>query len=225
MIWIIGIAVALAAYLIGSVNSSILLSRAFFGEDIRKSGSGNAGATNMLRTHGKKVAIATLVIDILKGVAAVLLGVLAEWILSALLAAKFGGQPLVDWYVPGQFKYIAGFFVVLGHSFPIFFGFRGGKSVATGLGVMLTLNWQVGLIVLAIALVIMAISRYVSLGSVIGALMFPVLLAVFELGRGDFDLIEILVAAAMGLLIVARHHANISRLLKGTENKLFVKKN
>ena len=93
MIWIIGIAVALAAYLIGSVNSSILLSRAFFGEDIRKSGSGNAGATNMLRTHGKKVAIATLVIDILKGVAAVLLGVLAEWILSALLAAKFGGQP------------------------------------------------------------------------------------------------------------------------------------
>ena len=90
---------------------------------------------------------------------------------------------------------------------------------------MLTLNWQVGLIVLAIALVIMAISRYVSLGSVIGALMFPVLLAVFELGGGDFDLIEILVAAAMGLLIVARHHANISRLLKGTENKLFAKKN
>ncbi len=223
MIWFIGIAAAVAAYLIGSINTSIILSRVFFGEDIRKSGSGNAGATNMLRTHGKKFAIATLIMDILKGVIAVLLALAADNILAQLLPLQYAQSPEAE-YILGNLKYIAGFFVVLGHSFPIYFGFRGGKGVATGLGVILTLNWQVGLIVLALSLIIMAVSRYVSLGSVIGALLFPLLLAVFTLGAGNFDMIEIIMAAALSLLIIARHHSNISRLLHGNENKLFSKK-
>lgn len=223
MIWFISIAAAVAAYLIGSINTSIILSRVFFGEDIRKSGSGNAGATNMLRTHGKKFAIATLIMDILKGVIAVLLALAADNILAQLLPLQYSQRPEAE-YILGNLKYIAGFFVVLGHSFPIYFRFRGGKGVATGLGVILTLNWQVGLIVLALSLIIMAVSRYVSLGSVIGALLFPLLLAVFTLGAGSFDMIEIMMAAALSLLIIARHHSNISRLLHGNENKLFSKK-
>ena len=223
MIWFFGIAAAAAAYLIGSINTSIILSRIFFGDDIRKSGSGNAGATNMLRTHGKKFAAATLVLDILKGVIAVLLAFLADNIIAGLLSPQYAQYPEAE-YILGNLKYIAGFFVVLGHSFPLYFGFRGGKGVATGLGVMLTLNWQVGLIVLVISLIIMAVTRYVSLGSVIGALLFPLLLAVFTLGGGSFDIIEVVMAAALGLLIIVRHHSNISRLMHGNENKLFSKK-
>lgn len=223
MIWFIGIAAAVAAYLIGSINTSIILSRIFFGDDIRKSGSGNAGATNMLRTHGKKFAIATLILDILKGVAAVLLALLADNIIARLLTSQYAQYPEAA-YILGNLKYIAGFFVVLGHSFPLYFGFRGGKGVATGLGVMMTLNWQVGLIVLAVSLIIMVVTRYVSLGSVIGALLFPLLLAAFTLGGGSFDIVEVIMAAALGLLVIARHHANISRLIHGSENKLFSKK-
>lgn len=223
MIWFIGIAAALAAYLIGSINSSIILSKVFCGDDIRTSGSGNAGATNMLRTHGKKLAIATLVLDILKGVIAVLIAVLIDKAAKGLLPAEYAQYPQAG-YIIGNLKYIAGFFVVLGHSFPVFFGFRGGKGVATGLGVMMTLNWQVGLIVLAVSIIIMALTRYVSLGSVIGALLFPLLLSVFMLGGKNFNPTAALSACALGILIIARHHANISRLLHGTENKLFSKK-
>ena len=136
------IAAAAAAYLIGSINSSILISRIVSGKDIRESGSGNAGATNMLRTMGKKYAVITLVIDILKGVAAVL---------AARLTAGIG--------MPEYAAYVAGVCVVLGHNFPVFFGFKGGKGVATSLGVVLVLDWQVGVIVLVTALLIMALSR------------------------------------------------------------------
>lgn len=221
MIWFIGIAAAVIAYLIGSINTSIILSRAFTGSDIRTSGSGNAGATNMLRTHGKKLAVITLICDILKGVVAVLLGVLADYLL--LQSAVLGSAPAAA-FILGNLHYIAGFFVVLGHNFPVFFGFRGGKGVATGLGVMMTLNWQVGLIVLAVSIIIMAATRYVSLGSVIGAAMFPLLLLAFGLGSGEFSPMAVIMAAALAVLIIARHHANISRLMRGEENKLFSKK-
>ncbi len=214
MAWIIGILTIIAAYLIGSISPSIILSKALYGSDIRSSGSGNAGTTNMLRTHGKKVAIFTLLCDILKGVIPVLL---------ANLAIRFWGDSLAD-YIASSLPYIAGFFAVLGHNFPIFFGFKGGKGVATTLGVVLTVNWQLGLIVMVVALAIMAATRYVSLGSCIGALVFPIMYLVTSLMSGTFDAISMVFSAALGLLIILRHHSNIKRLLNGTENKLGAKK-
>lgn len=201
------IAVGVIAYLIGSINSSILISKAVTGKDIRKSGSGNAGATNMLRTMGKKYAIITLVIDILKGVVALLL---------AKLAINFGAYDVS--------MYVAGVTVVIGHNFPVFFGFKGGKGVATSLGVILILDWKIGLITLVIALAIMAISKYVSLGSIMAAVVFIILQTVFMLVTDSFDITRFICVLILGGLLIIRHRANIVRLLNGTENKLGSKK-
>lgn len=189
----------IAAYLIGSINSSILISKAVSGKDIRESGSGNAGATNMLRTMGKKYAVITLVIDIIKGIAAVLI---------ARAAIAFGAYE--------QCIYLAGLAVCLGHCFPVFFGFRGGKGVATGLGVLFMWNWQTALIVLAAALVIMAVTRYVSLGSVIAALLF----AVIETIKLSGNAVGIACVIAVAVLLVWKHRGNIARLAKGEESRL-----
>lgn len=201
------IVLGVIAYLIGSINSSILISKIVTGKDIRKSGSGNAGATNMLRTMGKKYAVITLVIDILKGVIALLL---------AKLAMNMGAYDIAP--------YIAGVLVVLGHNFPIFFGFRGGKGVATSLGVVLMLDWKIGVIVLVIALLIMAISKYVSLGSITAAVVFIILqIAVMVISK-DFNIVRLICVITLGGLLIVRHRANIVRLIQGTENKLGAKK-
>lgn len=204
---VLTIILAIVCYLIGSINSSILISKIVSGKDIRESGSGNAGATNMLRTMGKKYAIITLVIDILKGVAAIIL---------AKLAIRFGVMDTVT--------YIAGVAVVLGHNFPVFFGFRGGKGVATSLGVVLMLDWKIGLIVLIIALAIMAITRYVSLGSVMAAVVFIAVQTAVMLVTNTFDIIRFICVMALGLLLIIRHRSNILRLIRGEENKLGSKK-
>ena len=201
------IAVGVVAYLIGSINSSILISKAVMGKDIRESGSGNAGATNMLRTMGKKYAIITLVIDILKGVVALIL---------AKLAMSFGAYDVS--------MYIAGVAVVVGHNFPVFFGFKGGKGVATSLGVILLLDWKIGLITLAIAIVIMAISKYVSLGSIMAAVVFMILQIAVMIINDSFDVTRLVCVLILGGLLIIRHRANIVRLLNGTENKLGSKK-
>ena len=126
------IAIAIIAYLIGSINFSIILSKKIAGFDVRQKGSGNAGTTNMLRSVGKKAAVITLICDILKGVVAILIAIILGNI------------------VPTQNKallvQVAGIFVILGHTFPIFFGFKGGKGVATSLGILLMSNWKIGLI-------------------------------------------------------------------------------
>lgn len=194
---------AVAAYLIGSINSSILISRIVSGKDIRESGSGNAGATNMLRTMGKKYAVITLIIDILKGVFAVLI---------AKLAAKYGG---IEWGT-----YAAGALVCIGHCYPVFFGFKGGKGVATGLGVLLMWDWQTGLIVLAIAILLMALTRYVSLGSITAAVIF----AVIEIIKLKGSISESICVVVVAALLVWKHRANIDRLIHGKENKLGAKK-
>ncbi len=201
------IAVGIVSYLIGSINSSILISKAVMGKDIRESGSGNAGATNMLRTMGKRYAIITLIIDILKGVVALLL---------AKLAIRLGAYAVST--------YIAGVAVVIGHNFPVFFGFKGGKGVATSLGVILLLDWKIGLITLIIALAIMAVSKYVSLGSIMAALVFVIIQTVVMIVTDNFDITRFLCVLILGGLLIIRHRANIVRLLNGTENKLGAKK-
>lgn len=226
MFTVITALLAFLAYLFGSVNTSVILSKSIYGEDVRTSGSGNAGATNMLRTYGAGIAILTLICDILKGALSVLL---ASW-LDIIFSSYFKSYPISAFertYLLENLKYIVGIFVVLGHDFPIWFGFRGGKGVATSLGVILALNWQIGLIVLAIALLIMIFSRYVSLGSVIGAVVYPFIVLTYTLASGEKlanNIVYLIMSFTLAILLVLKHHSNIKRLKEGTENKLFAKK-
>jgi len=224
MIYTIFAITALLAYFIGSINTSIILSKTFYGDDIRNSGSGNAGATNMLRTHGKGVAFLTLICDILKGSLVVFL---TYW-LDIVLISMYKGKPMstIEYdYIFGNLTYIAGFFVVLGHDFPIWFGFKGGKGVATSLGVIIATNWKIGLIVLAVALIIMIFSRYVSLGSITAAVVYPFILLTYIIASEEkINLTYLAMAVLLALMLVLKHHSNIKRLKNGTENKLFAKK-
>lgn len=210
MKYLIIISVAVISYLIGSVNFSILISKAISGKDIRESGSGNAGATNMLRTHGKKMGVLTLLLDVLKGIIAIIIAMIVD--------KNIGANT-------GILSYIAGVCVILGHNFPIYFGFKGGKGVATSLGVVLMLDWKVGLIVAVCAIAIMAITRYVSLGSILGGAAYIVVEIVKAIVTKNYNVIQLVCVVIIGGLLIARHHANIKRLLSGTENKLsFCKK-
>ena len=155
------IIVGIVAYLIGSISFSVIFSKKMAGFDVREKGSGNAGTTNMLRSVGKKAAVITLICDILKGVVSIGIAIIVGNIIKDLDKAL-----LVQ---------IAGILVVVGHTFPIFFGFKGGKGVATSLGVILMTNWKIGLICLIFALVLMALTKMVSVGSIAAAILFPVL--------------------------------------------------
>lgn len=206
---VVYIVMALIAYAIGSINFSVIFSKKFAGFDLREKGSGNAGTTNMLRTVGKKAAIITLVCDILKGVVSIGIALLAGLIFKDVSSAV-----LVQ---------ISGLAVILGHTFPIFFEFRGGKGVATSLGVLIMTNWQIGLICLVFALVLMALTRMVSLGSIAAAVLFPVLTLFIHTNYivdGNYLIFSILLA----VLVVFNHRSNVKRLLNGTENKLSFKK-
>ena len=169
---------AIVSYLIGSVNFSILLSKMLSGKDIRESGSGNAGATNMLRTYGKKMGVITLLLDVLKGIVVILLSRLVKNI-----AGTDEIYPVIS--------YIAGVCVILGHNFPLYFGFKGGKGVATSLGVVLMLDWKVGLIVAVVAIAVMAVTRYVSLGSILGGAMYIVIEIVKMIVTKSVDVIQL----------------------------------
>lgn len=221
MLYIASILIVIISYFIGSISSSVIISKKISGLDIRNEGSGNAGATNMLRVHGKKAGAATLLCDIAKGIVAVCIGYITDKILIA------SGVQTFNWFetniLINNLKYIAGVFVVLGHDFPVFFGFRGGKGIATSLGVMLALDWKIGLIVAVFSILIMAATRYVSLGSIIGGVIYPVAVTAFMLGKGNINIVYLLSAVILGILAIAKHHANIKRLLNGNENKLFVK--
>ena len=206
------IIVGIIAYLIGSINFSVLISKKMAGFDVREKGSGNAGSTNMLRSIGKKAAILTLVCDILKGVVAVLIAVVV-----GKLVKNVDKAALVQ---------IAGILVVIGHTFPIFFEFKGGKGVATSLGVLLMINWKIGLICLVFALVIMALGRIVSLGSVGAAVLCPVLtLFIHSNYIVEASGIKYLVfGLILAVIVIFNHRANIQRIANGTENKLSFKK-
>ena len=205
------IIVSIVAYLIGSISFSVIISKKMAGFDVREKGSGNAGATNMLRSVGKKAAALTLLGDALKGVVAILFAIIVGAIAKDLDKAL-----LVQ---------LAGILVVVGHTFPIFFGFKGGKGVATSLGVLLMTNWQIGLICLVFALVLMALTRMVSMGSVGAAILFPILVLFihtnYTVSEGSSYLIYSIILA---VIVAFNHRTNIQRILNGTENKLSFKK-
>ncbi|MCH5210123.1 MAG: glycerol-3-phosphate 1-O-acyltransferase PlsY [Oscillospiraceae bacterium] len=222
------IAVAVISYLIGSINFSILISKAISGKDIRESGSGNAGATNMLRTYGKKMGILTLVLDVLKGIIVILLTIAAsKWVQSYLVESfptSLAQTRPIPTIKPETLKYIAGVCVILGHNFPLYFGFKGGKGVATSLGVVLMLDWKVGLIIAVFAIAIMAITRYVSLGSVLGGAAYILIEGTKILVTDPVNKVCFVCVVILGGLLIVRHHANIKRLMCGNENKLSFKK-
>lgn len=199
------IIVSIIAYLLGSISFSVIFSKKIGGFDVRTKGSGNAGSTNVLRTVGKKAAVLTLLCDCLKGVVAVLVAVIA-----GNIAKSVDSVLLVQ---------LAGIFVVVGHSFPIFFKFKGGKGVATSLGVILIINWRIGLICLVFALLLMILTKFVSLGSVAAAILFPVLTIFIHsnyIVSGNYIIFGIILA----LFVIYNHRSNINRLLEGKENKL-----
>ena len=203
--------VGIIAYLIGSINFSVLISKKMAGFDVREKGSGNAGTTNMLRSVGKKAAAITLICDILKGVASIGIAIIVGNIVKNL-----DRELLLQ---------IAGIAVVIGHTFPIFFGFKGGKGVATSLGVLLMSNWQIGLICLVFALVLMVLTRMVSLGSCGAAVLFPVLTLFINqhytvLTEGKSGRVYFVYSVILAIIVLYNHRSNIKRILNGTENKL-----
>jgi len=189
------ILVIVIAYFLGNISPSTLIGRAM-GVDIKKEGSGNAGTTNALRVLGKKAAVITLIVDIGKGVVAVLLG-------NALAGPE-----------AAMYCALAAF---IGHIWPVMFKFKGGKGVAVAFGTIVAINWQLGLLCLAVVAVVVLLTKMVSAGSVTVAIVFPVLAYFME---PDFLYVGIVMAA----LLLYAHRGNIKRLIKGEENKLSFKK-
>ena len=191
------------SYLLGSINSAIIISRLIYKEDVRTKGSGNAGATNVMRTFGKKTAIMTFGGDALK----------------AFVSALIGYATL------GQYgAYIAGLFCILGHMFPIYYKFKGGKGVVTTAISILMCNPFVFLILLVIFIIIVAFTKYISLGSIMCVLLYPIILdrveKLFNPGTRAYVIIPVIIAA----LVVFMHRENIKRLLNGKESKFSFKK-
>ncbi len=184
-----------AAYLLGSIPFGYILTKVVHKTDIRLYGSGNIGATNVLRVYGWRSALPVFILDLAKGLVAVFLARAAADLPAVYLAA--------------------GFLAMFGHSFPLYLKFKGGKAVATSIGVLLALSGWVTLIVLACFLAVVYFTRYVSLGSIISMLILPLIFPVL-----GFSLPYALFGLATALLVIVRHHENIGRLLKGTESKL-----
>jgi glycerol-3-phosphate acyltransferase PlsY len=205
--WIASAIASVAAYLIGSTPAGYLAGKLLKGIDIRQHGSKSTGATNVLRTLGKWPALVVLLVDVLKGVAAV---VLARWLSTTTLPATSEMPAWAPWVVC-----LAGLAVLLGHSRSIWLNFTGGKSAATGLGVLLAMSWPVGLGAATAFAVVLAISRIVSLSSMLAALTAIVLVCGM-----DQPLPYRLLVIAGGIYVVVRHRANIARLVSGTEPRL-----
>ncbi|ALB39690.1 MULTISPECIES: glycerol-3-phosphate 1-O-acyltransferase PlsY [Nostocales] len=204
--------VVLLAYLLGSFPTGYLAGKLLKGIDIREVGSGSTGATNVLRTLGKVPGAFVLLIDALKGVLAINLG-------YALFNIAYSQNLIPPTVNPGIWQpylvTLAGLAALLGHSKSVFLGFTGGKSVASGVGILLAINWQIGLSTLGVFAVVIAISRIVSLSSICGAIAVSILMVIFHQ-----PLAYILLGLTGGLYVIIRHRSNIERLIAGTEPKI-----
>lgn len=190
LLW--GILSSIIGYLLGSINSSLIVGK-FYGVDVRQHGSGNAGATNTLRTLGKSAAILVLVGDIAKGVVSYLIGLYIAGDTGAL---------------------VGGAACILGHNWPLYFKFKGGKGALTSMAVVFMMDWKIALMILASFVLVVAITRYVSLGSILAAGLFPVVSLILQK-----NITFIVFALFIAVLIIVRHRSNIKRLINGTESK------
>ncbi len=196
---ILGAVYAVTAYLIGSIPTGYLIVKAKTGQDIREVGSGSTGATNVKRVLGKKWFFIVMLLDAIKGA------------LPVVAAGYFSS----DYNVFGIYPVIAAVFVIIGHSKPVFLGGKGGKSVASGVGTILALNWQVGLILAVIWSIITYFTKYVSVGSIITLLLSPVLMYLFKAPAA-----YVIYCAIAAIYVTYLHRENIKRLMKGEENKV-----
>ena len=201
------IASAVICYLFGSISSSIIVGRCMGLKDIRKHGSGNAGTTNALRVLGKKAAIFTLLGDILKTVIAVLI-------------AKFLAKYIENAYFAQLSIYISCFCTALGHNYPVFFKFKGGKGVLTSGVIIIMISPVIGTATVLCCLLVMAFTRYVSLGSMTGGVVYPLWIILYY----TTDITKIVFSVILGAMLIIKHAPNIKRLLSGTESKLGAKK-
>ncbi len=202
----------ISAYLLGSINTSIILSKAKK-NDIRTHGSGNAGATNVLRVMGKAAAALVVIGDAVKAFVAV--GI-------AALIGKWLGILYPDALI---LKYLAVIFVVIGHDFPLYFGFRGGKGIVTSVAIIFALDWRLGIMVLGTGVLCIVLTRFVSLGSLVGCVIFPLFcIAKYMDVPYSYETLIIIPAAFLGILGAWRHKSNIKKLMSGTENKIGEKK-
>lgn len=217
MIYLSCFAIAILSYLLGSLNFGVILSNKLKKDDIRNYGSGNAGTTNMLRKYGKGYAFLTIVGDMLKVVAAAFIALkIMEYTPQTL--NEVGIDVSIDRNI--FIKSFAGFFCVVGHIFPCFFKFKGGKGVATAGGMVFVVDWRIALILLAVFIIVVAFTKYVSLGSIIMALLYPALMFAFHR-----SIALTIIAAVFTLIVVIAHRGNIKKLLNHTENKITDKKN
>jgi acyl phosphate:glycerol-3-phosphate acyltransferase len=193
------------AYIFGSLPSAVLIGKRFYNIDVREYGSGNAGATNTFRVLGKKAGTVVLVMDVLKGFLAVKLAyVVGDYrVLSE-------SPEFID------YELALGVCALLGHIFPLFAGFRGGKGVATMLGLLIAIHWQAALVCVLVFLVVLLLSGYVSLGSMVAGLFFPIIIMVFYSTNSSINIFSVVVA----ILILVTHQRNIERLLAGEESRV-----
>jgi acyl phosphate:glycerol-3-phosphate acyltransferase len=213
-LWSLGnAALILTAYLLGSLPTGYLLGRSLKGIDIREHGSGSTGATNVLRVVGKGAGATVLAVDMLKGAAAIIVAQLAYQPNSPLLTWAPPEVAPTQWFA--WVAVCAGLVAVLGHSKSVWLRFSGGKSVATGLGLLIALNWQVGLLAFVIFAIVLALSRIVSLSSILSVSAVPVLMVVLHQ-----PIAYVLLGLVGGGYVVIRHRTNIQRLLAGTEPRL-----
>jgi len=207
LVWLVALAFLVAAaagYFLGSLNFGVILSKTLFHDDVRLHGSGNAGMTNMLRNYGAKAGLLTLLGDALKAAVSVYIGF-----------ALFGRLTAC----------VAGLLCMLGHIFPIYYKFRGGKGVVTAIVMILFLDPLVGGILLLIFAIIVLGTKYISLGSIIGAGLYPLILARISALRGHtLNIVELTCALLVAFLIIFMHRSNIKRLLAGKENKFSIGK-
>lgn len=216
MIYLSCFAIAILSYLLGSLNFGVILSNKLKKDDIRNYGSGNAGTTNMLRKYGKGYAFLTIVGDMLKVVAAAFITLkIMEYTPQTL--NEVGIDVSIDRNI--FIKSFAGFFCVVGHIFPCFFKFKGGKGVATAGGMVFVVDWRIALILLAVFIIVVAFTKYVSLGSIIMALLYPVLMFAFHR-----SIALTVIAAVFTLIVVTAHRSNIKKLFNHTESKITDKK-
>lgn len=207
------LAVMASAYLLGSLSSAIIVSGVMFGDDVRKHGSGNAGMTNMLRTYGKGAAALTLLGDMLKTALAIL-------ICGIVFGFSYNNGVSLNGYC-----YLAGLCAVLGHVYPIFYGFKGGKGVLVTATMALILTPAVFFALLLTFAIILAVSGYVSLGSITVAALFPFSVCAYSLAvAGGLSLLTVLCTVFLGAFVIWCHRSNIKRLVSGTEKKISIGK-